>query len=236
MNKWLSLDLARIPSLDGKRIGIQPIKTDGETMSWQCHVISNVGTRGPYTVIAVEERSRYAIILPFEMVPTKETFQSIFWKEWNEQMIHLMLESEAISEHEASSVVKQMLNTPAEFIWYKNTDLSVNGHVSDTEQWVRQNLNEYGLAQYDQEEAFALGLYINKQKKKKSSLKGKFFPVSKMLDDALFHFAKGLADCPYPTALDGNFPNPYFDERKIKQSTKSNVVQLSDYRENQSNT
>ncbi|WP_422466715.1 hypothetical protein [Endozoicomonas sp. ALC013] len=36
-----------------------------------------------------------------------------------------------------------------------------------------------------------------------------FIPMSRMVDDWLFRFARGLSEWAYPQTPDGNFPNPF---------------------------
>jgi len=63
--KWLKLDLPRIPSPDGKKIGLQSLITDEDSLSWQCHVIQKHARLTKTTVIAVEAYSLYVIIMSY---------------------------------------------------------------------------------------------------------------------------------------------------------------------------
>ena len=180
--KWLKLDLPRIQSTDGKKIGTQSLITDSDSMSWQCHVIRIHSRSVKATVIAIEANSRYAIIMPYSFTPSQETFETDLSRLWANQMVYLMIDSGAIFESDVTCVFAQFKSKEKYFDWVKNTDLSVNGHVSDTEQWVVQSFEQYGIKHFDEKEAFGLGLHINKMFKKAKSplgIKERFYPVAR---------------------------------------------------------
>jgi hypothetical protein len=237
--KWLKLDLPRIPSPDGKKIGVQSLESNRRTVSWQCHLIKNLGKRGsycregPYTVIAVEAYSRYTLLIPFEAPPTQTEFELTFEWRLGEEIIPLMIESGAITEMDIEAVLQQYKQTERTYSWFKNTDLSVNGHVSDAEAWVRQTLEEYDLIEMDDAECISLGMHINKMFKRSGSPKQKFYPVARMVDDAIYRFARGLSEFNYPDTPGGDFPCPYVDDEQIlprRIKPTNNVVSLADYK------
>ena len=234
--KWMKLDLARITSVDGKRIGTQTITTDAETLAWQCHVIKNNAQSHHGTVIAVEARSRYVMIFPDLAPPTQAEFEEMFLGRLFIEMVNLMLHSGSIEESVADIVTSQFLSETEGFCWFKNTDLSVNGHVSDTESWIRQSGENNDVTAYNDDEAYGLSMHINEMRKRiaKEGRNGRFVPVVRMLEDTLFRFAKGLARDSYPDTPNGHFPSPYpklTEESKREPKTiPDNVVCLTSYR------
>ena len=218
--KWLKLDFPRIPSPDGKKVGTQTIVTDANTMAWQCHVIQNFYHRGgytEYTVIAVEAHSRYTILMPYEIAPTQDELANELVRQWGNQSLHLMQEHGVLSESHLPQVAQQFMRMPKDYCWYKNTDMSVNGHVSDAEQWVRDAFEQFGLENLNDDTAFGVGLHINERWKraKIAGQKQQFFPIPRFIDDALSRFAT-------------------VHEVKTRQQKSSindsNVVSLNDYR------
>ncbi|MFT5722114.1 MAG: hypothetical protein ACI9W6_002438 [Motiliproteus sp.] len=235
MNKWLKLDLPRIPSPDGKRIGTQPLVTDNQQLSWQCHVVPNGYRSRKHTVIVTEAYSRYTLLLPYTLTPTVEAFEKDFLERFEFEIQQLMLESGALELPQLASVKQQFDAQKKTLKWFRNTDMSVNGHVVDAEQWLRQMLDDNGTSYLREKDALGLGDLINKQRKRakqgQSSMQ-RFYPVARLLDDALYRFASGLADGLYPGTPVGDFPNPYPDrkEPRAPSSSRDNVVYMADFR------
>lgn len=234
--KWLKLELERMPSPDGKRIGTQPLVSDEETLAWQCHVVRAHNRAVSGTVIAVEARSRYTLLIPFDAPPTAAEFQGALRRRWAVELVHLLLEHGVFGEDAVPELFGQFNGTPMAFQWYRNTDLSVNGHVADAEQWVLEAFEKYGVTHFDEGEAMWLGQHINQffKRAKVNGKRGAFYPIPRFLDDALYRFAKGLAPHPYPDTPRGDFPSPYREENARSEGSAvaasgKNVVSLAEY-------
>ncbi|MGL6160875.1 SEC-C metal-binding domain-containing protein [Microbulbifer sp.] len=212
LEKWLGREIPRMPSPDGKRIGTQPLVTDSRTVSWQCHVIENKPGSGLYTAIAVEAHSRYTILLPFEGRASLKEFWAALEKNWSEQLVHHMREGGFIEKAQARKVFEKFLHSPLKVHCYRNTDLSVNGHVTDAEQWVKESFEEYGIDRFEREEACGVGMHINQMFKRAKNPEGvqeTFYPVPRFLADGLYRFTRGLATADFPGTPRGDYPNPY---------------------------
>lgn len=243
--KWLGLDLPRIPSIDGKRIGTQTITSDETTLSWQCQALREHSRSQVATVIAVEASSRYCIIFPNLMKMTMAEFEQELKRRWLKEILIMAVESGAVNNSDIEVMEKQFIDTTMEFSWFKNTDLSVNGHVTDTEQWIRSGSVLHRINYLGETEAFELAFHINKMRKKvkistKKRLHERFVPVARLLDDALFRFAHGLSADEYPNTEMGNFPSPYehylqkiqnkLVAHGVNEEKTSNVIYLEQYK------
>lgn len=156
-------------------------------------------------------------------------------RRWANDLAYLSVDSEALTEAD----LPMMMQCKKSLVWYRNTDLSVNGHISDAEQWVRQALHDHGLERLSDNDAFGLGDHINKMRKRaKKDLPGNtsFVPVARMLDDGLYRFANGLTNDLYPNTQPGNFPNPYDlipglqAKTPMPEALPDNVVCLATFR------
>ncbi len=107
MIKWLKLDVPRIPSPDGKRIGTQPLVTNSRQLSWQCNVVPNSYRSSEYTVIVTEAYSRYTLFMPYRFAPGVEEFEADFLERFEFVIQQLMLESGALEPHQLASVKQQ---------------------------------------------------------------------------------------------------------------------------------
>ncbi|WP_257274591.1 MULTISPECIES: hypothetical protein [unclassified Endozoicomonas] len=241
--KHMKVDLNRLPSPDGKRIGTQPIASGNNVIAWQVHAVKGYRNRKRYTdVIAVEARSRYAILFSNPMFSDLDEFAERFTNRWVRESIHMAMESGATTEEQAQSMYDQFLDMEKEIRFVRNTDLSVNGHVADAEQWLSQSYEQYGLEQLDESEEIGLGMHrINCVHKKARLFPGarqmeRFIPMSRMVDDWLFRFAKGLSVWAYPETPHGDFPNPFpaatatVIEQDAPLALPDNVVSLDEVR------
>ena len=107
--------------------------------------------------------------------------------------------------------------------------------------WNHAHLDQYGVDQLNNEDAFGLGFHINSQlKRAKNSLgkKEQFFPIPRFVDDGLFRFAKGMAKCSFENTPEDNYPAPWNDLKPInpkainKTALPDNVISISEFRKN----
>ncbi|MFP2767809.1 hypothetical protein [Oceanisphaera sp. KMM 10153] len=228
LSKWMQLTLPRLPSPDGKRIGTQPLTTGFAQIAWQCHLQEHGGKAGLryHTAIAVEAYSRYAILLPFAQPPTQVELEKALLERWGNEALQLALDSGAINDDELPLMVDCFASQTCHTRWFNNNDLSINGHVADAGQWLKQTLTHEGMDYLDDNHCYGLGMHINQLYKTVGGQRAKAFrPVVRLLDDALFRFGAGLAASSYPDTRVGDFPCPYPDRPE-----HNNVVQLAHYR------
>jgi hypothetical protein len=200
-------------------------------------VIQNFYRHGEYTVIATEADSRYTLLMPFAVAPSLAEFENELLRRWGNELAHLTAESKSLDEPRIQTMIKQFIPHPKSFTWYRNTDMSIRGHISDAEQWVTQTLQEHGLQRLSDNDALELGDHINKLRKRakqdRSGRKG-FYPVVRLLDDGLYRFAKGLSGADFPNTPPDDFPNPYMAmttaKTQVAKALPDNVVCLASFR------
>lgn len=226
MTRWLKLSLPRLPSLDGKRIGTQILHTDTQQLTWQCHVINHGPRSNPYfTVIAMEAYSRYVIMLPFTIRPTQAEFEQTLLERWGNEALHLAMQSGAINDDELPLMVDAFTHHPCQSQWVSNTDLSIQGHISDAGRWLLNTLEQEGLDFLDANQCYGLGMHINQLTKKIGGRStAHFHPMVRFMEDTLYRFGDSLSEREYPNTKMGNFPCPYPAPPRA-----DNVVQLADY-------
>jgi len=166
--KWMKLDLPRIPSIDGKRIGTQRITSTATSVAWQCHTLLEHSKATRATIIAVEARSRFCIIFSNIAQLSVTEFEQQLKNKWLREVLFMSHTSGAVddNERELEQIGQQFVATTMDFNWVKNTDLSVSGHVSDTEQWIRSTSALNRANHLGQQEANELAYHINTQRKK----------------------------------------------------------------------
>ena len=222
--KWLKLDAPRLPVGDGQRVGVVPLITDSEMISWQCHVMYTDSWRARATVIAVEARSRFTLLIPFDVVPSQDKLELLICEQWANEFVDLAIKHGELDRKAIPRVFTQFYERVGEVTWVRNMDMSVQGHVSDAEQWVRDTLSGRGLDALDNEIAQDISWHINslnKSAKDSDGNKRSFYPIPLFVDDGLSRFASKLE-------YRGNFDNPYDNDA----SKMDNVVSLMDYKAN----
>lgn len=212
--KWLKLDLPRFPVESGQQPGVMPLVTDGETISWQCHVIFTNSWRLRATVIAVEAQSRFTLLLPFDLKPSQAQLEQRLCESWAEELVSLMIKYGDVSRDQAPRIFTRFHERTQKIEWVRNTDLSVNGHVTDAEHWVKDTLADRGLDALDENLALDLAWQINtmeKQAKTPDGKKRRFYPPALFVEDGMFRFV-----------LETNVCSPY----QASPSTPDNVIPL----------
>lgn len=187
--KWLKIDPPRLPSPDGKRIGTQSLQNTQTNQHWQCQAIQQRGN--PYTlVIAVEAQSRFSIILPFARVPSQDEFEEEFLAHMMKKLIGLLLHHGIVNPDDPQFAIDRILGSVNDMQWFHNTDLSVNGHVKDTEEWLYAFQDHYNKKEINAADVAELEDHVNDMVKKVKNGKSKdsFIPVPQFIDDAIERF------------------------------------------------
>lgn len=199
--KWLKLDLPLFPVTAGQQPGVTPLTTDNETISWQCHVIFTDSWRERATVIAVEAHSRFTLLLPFDVKPTQAQLEQRLCEYWIEELVSLMIKYGDVLREQAPRIFIRFHECTQDIQWVRNTDLSVNGHVTDAGQWIKEVLADSGLDALDEDLALDLAWTINTQEKQAKHANGKkrvFYPPALFVEDGMFRFVpKANVDSPY---------------------------------------
>ena len=231
--KSTHLELARLTDNNGQRPGVQPVITNSVQVGWQFQLYE---TQGSYVVIAIESYSRYVILLPFYFRPSWPDVQSAFFEQWLSDMQRwfsmggfvrnstsaefvtgefqkLILPYSSSQSHSAPlEQPPEGLIEPSLLGCYRNLDMSINGHIIDTQFWIRDYMLQNGYHSFEATMAQELCDHINNHPKRVKSAEGKkrkFMPIERFIDDSLYRFAQGLCDLSISGCAMGDFPNPH---------------------------
>lgn len=181
LTKWLKADLPRLPVEPGKQVGVNTVASDSKHMYWQVHVIDNRYGSCHQTLIAVEANSRFTVIVPMILKPSMEELSKRFTMEWQ----WVFAESLRVLGYKKRIEIAVLLDHLSQQIfnvnWVKNTDLSINGHISDAGLWVTQTLEQSKQEQLSPETALELAIYLNGQPKRLNKGKDKVIPIEELL-------------------------------------------------------
>ena len=225
--KWLKLNLPRLPVGEGQRVGVVPLLTNSEMITWQCHVMFTDSWRERATVIAVEAHSRFTLLIPFDVVPSQDKLEKVICEQWANELVSLAIKHGELDRDAIPRVFTQFYERVKEVSWVRNMDMSVQGHVSDAEQWVRDTLAGRGLDALDDELAQDISWHINSLNKAAKGVDGhkrSFYPIPLFVEDGLYRFAHDVSSV-------GNHPNPYMNtqtQNNLSQSADS-VISFADY-------
>ncbi len=227
MRRWLSMDLPYLPDTEGGNKGTQAMHSNAEKTSWQCHVIQNHPKSFERTAIATEVNSRYTLLMPFSVTPSREQWERKFLHTWVNEWLNNALELGFAHPDWVRGLADAFVRQPKQLSWYRNVDLSVNGHVTDAELWVRQTLDHNGLAALDDDYVFALGERMNSQIKRVGPMKKSIDPRIGFVEQGLRYFAENSI------IQSGSLStqNPENDHKVMPD----NVVSMADFRNRKRN-
>lgn len=212
--KTTGAELPRITSLDGKNVGTQQLHSDSQQIAWQCQYVPAFYKANHGAVIAIESFSRFIIFIPATKQIDVNALEKTLLHEWFDELNYWHVAS-GTHDNQDSKTAKNHIKIE-NIHWRSNTDLSINGHVSDAAQWLQQYLEDYNLSSLTFDHAKTLGRYLNQQKRRapKGQADSKsFIPYQRFL--ALHNEINRVTN---------------LSATKEQRESQSNVVFLSDYR------
>jgi len=211
LDKWLKSEL---PILEGTQKGRNTIVTDENRLSWQLHIIDNSYKSSHKTIIATEANSRFTCFIPVEVPMSLADLHLQLSMQWQQLLIEMVIDNHLLPNSDAVFLLSKLDEVQFDINWTRNTDLSINGHITDAALWLTQTLADRGLGALPHTLAAGLASYLNVKIKRVKERKQKSTPFEK-----LFEY------CLLMTESVGN-KSP---ELETKQSIPNNVVQFSDY-------
>ncbi|MCT8986603.1 amino acid adenylation [Shewanella basaltis] len=183
--KWLKVELPRLPTLEGKQVGVNTLKSDSTTMCWQAHIIDNQYKSYEKTIIVCEANSRFIFFIPVTARLTLDDLTKLLTMEWQAMLAETLESYQLIPRSDIAMLLSELSDLTFSVEWVKNTDLSINGHISDAGLWVEQILIEQGASELSAQQATELAIYLNTSVKritsKETKRKEKVIPVEKLL-------------------------------------------------------
>ena len=134
--KWLKADLSRLPTLAGKQAGVNTLKSDSTTMCWQAHIIDNQYKSYKKTIIVCEANTRFIFFIPVTARLTLDELTNLLTMEWQAMLAETLESYQLIPRSDIAMLLSELSDLTFSVEWVKNTDLSINGHISDAGLWV----------------------------------------------------------------------------------------------------
>lgn len=209
IDKWLKSEL---PTLEGNQKGRNFITTDTDTFSWQLHIIDNSYKSREKTIIATEAFSRFTCFIPAPMPLTLTELHHQLSMQWQQLLVEMVLVNQLLPNSDAVLLLSNLEQLNFDVQWVKNTDLSINGHITDAAQWVTHTLKQQKIDALSVTLSLDLAMYINEQSKSIKQRKEKFVPLARFLD-----YCQRITD------------NPTEDHQEDSLLPKG-IISLSDYK------
>ena len=185
LNKYLKADLPRLSHEPGKQAGVNILISDNNSFNWQLQIIDNSYKSREKTIIVCEANSRFTFFIPVSLKLSQEELTQRLQYEWQLIMAETLEVYQLIPRSDIAVLLSELSKTEFTPHWVKNTDLSINGHISDAALWVTQTLQEEGLYELSKDLAIELAIYLNTQPKritnKTTGRKEKFIPIERLL-------------------------------------------------------
>jgi len=228
MCKWLKADFPRLPNEPGKQAGVNSILSSAEQMCWQLHIIENEYRSWHKTIIATEANSRFTVFLPVDLVMPMEKLTQRLQMQWQFVLAESLQELRLMPGSDIALLLSNLneadLFGNCETHWVKNTDRSVNGHITDAGLWVTQTLANQKQQQLSAELALDLAIYLNTQPKRANKNSSRFVPA-----EVLLRYCQSLIAGPAEAAK-AHSTNMASVQSGKGNNSQSNVVYLKDYK------
>ena len=182
LTKWLKTDLPRLPAAPGQQVGVNTVTSTREQMCWQLHIIENRYRSRHKTIIATEANSRFTLFIPVDLLMSVEELTQRLQMEWQWVLAETLRLSGILPRSDIALLLSNLGEVTFEPQWVKNTDRSVNGHVSDAGLWVTQTLADRRKDELSAELALELAVYLNTQPKRVNKANRKVVPALALLD------------------------------------------------------
>jgi hypothetical protein len=229
LNKWLKADLPRLPAKEGQRAGVHALASDDHTCCWQVHIIDNAYKSRHKTIIACEANSRFIVFIPVEKRLSLDELSERLLMEWQHSLADTLSRLSIMQIDDIACFIYELSQHKFDIIWAKNTDLSINGHISDAGSWLNQTLEQEGQASLAAGLNSDLSLHLNTQMKRAHQGREQFMPLVILMD----YCEEVLIDQQQlPAKPDLASATNTASASAAANSTLvgSNIVQLSDYK------
>lgn len=209
LNKWLGADLPRLPAEANRQAGVNTLASYPSRLSWQVHIIDNQYQSMDKTIIACEANSRFTFFVPVSCKLSLAELTDSLQMEWQSALAETLNYYRLLPNSDIAFLLSKLSDIVFDINWVKNTDLSINGHISDAGLWVTDTLDAQRLRSLTPEVATDLAIHLNTQTKRIKKRKEKFIPVERLLD--------------YCTNLTN-------DDRQDNRFNSRNIIHLNDFR------
>ena len=179
LDKWLK---AELPTLEGTQKGRNTLVTNDNTFSWQLHIIDNRYKSHEKTIIATEAHSRFTCFIPAVIPLTLTKLHQQLAMQWQQLLVEMISANQLLPNSDAVLLLSKLDRLQFDINWTKNTDLSINGHITDAALWITQTLKEQRLETMPLALAEDLAMYLNTQVKRIKQRKEKFVPLDRLFE------------------------------------------------------
>ena len=161
------------------------------------------------TIIACEANSRFTFFVPVICKLSLSELTDSLQMEWQSAFAETLNYCRLLPNLDIAFLLSKLSDIDFDIDWVKNTDLSINGHISDAGLWVTETLEDQRLYSLTPEVATGLAIHLNTQTKRIKKRKEKFIPVERLLEYCM---------------------NITSDDAQCKPVSTNNIINLNDYR------
>lgn len=209
--RYLKEDLPRLPTPAGGLAGLQRLHSGPAELAFQCHYLASAHTlRQQRFLLAIEAETRYCLILPLVLRHSQadlaEQLQALYLTHAGYQL----LEAQMLQSADLPALDQLYVAMQPQAGWVRNTDLSLQGTITQLELLLRDALDNAGPAGLSDEQVFVLSLQFNETTVSRTvaGKKQRFVPALRFVADIMLRFG------------------PLF----LQQQQSANVVDLAAYK------
>lgn len=185
LKRCFGMQVERLPCDDPKAVGRVPLLSSPTHVAWQLHVVQTNRDHRDEVIIAIEASSRYVVLIPADWrLRTVDDLESLLMDRWIEELLLLKAQTPHLGTDQTDTVLGHLLTSQHQTAWLTNTDLSINGHLTDTDHWIASELHHRRRSILQPQDARDLAWYLNTQPKRltrSDGIKSTIVPAEEMI-------------------------------------------------------
>jgi len=192
LTRYLQADLPRLPTPAGEQAGVRRLQSTREHLTFQCHLFeAQQPNRSACTyLIALEASSRYCLILPLpirlDQTDIAEQIQALYLTHTGFQLC----EAQMLDHDDLLALEQLYIAMQPEISWVHNTDLSLQGTITQIEFWLQDALAQAGKRGLNDQQVFVLSLQANDCSTRCTvdGKKQRFIPSQRFVAESMLRF------------------------------------------------
>ncbi len=211
LTRFLHTDLPRLPTPPGAQAGVRRLSSTPAELAFQCHYYQpRYQGWGPRYLLAIEAESRYCLILPLRLAISQAELAEQLQALYLTHVGYQLFETQMLQHSDMTALEQLFVAMQPAVSWVRNTDLSLQGTITQIEFFLQDALEHAGKAGLSDQQVFVLSLQFNETTASRTvqGKKQRFVPALRFVADAMLRFG------------------PLF----VQQQLPDNVVDLAAYK------
>ncbi len=191
LKRYLKTELAHLPTVQGAQAGVHRLVSTSTEVAFQCHYFTPIGpSHQPSFLLAIEADSRYCLILPLPLRLTQSELSQQLQALFLTHVGYQLSQTNILATTDQAALDQLFLSMAPSTEWVKNTDLSLQGSITQLEFWLQDALQQAGKRGLSDQQLFLLSLQFNETQSSRTvqGKKERFVPTPRFIANAMLRF------------------------------------------------